>query len=435
MTLNSIAKGSTIRSIDKTTFDALSRQSREQTSRDASVADFGLDLDRDLLRAVTGVPEDRTLGNRMAGRDAVAVSVHVDLGGLHPLLERYLDKYEDQRYRADYPWIDQIAEVNDRELAQRLDGQLVEAMRSDDHDRLWLAVPDIVEWTDLRGVAYSKSQSAEIFPDVSVHSFKSALPASSAITVETLRSRQAHAIRASDDVPILSWPIYRCVYFEVVENDSTYLLTDGHWYCVDRNFVQEVNQAIAAIPRKDLAFPPYEDDSEQDYIGRVCAADRDRCAILDSDTIVFGGGRSRIESCDIYTRDKELIHIKRYAGSSVLSHLFAQGLVASELFYESAAFRSAVNERLPEALRISTPVDPPGRDEYEIVYAIVSKSSRQPDLPFFSKVNLKNATRNLRRMGYLVSISFIPVTDLWLRRERIRRQRDAARSRRHARHP
>src|SRR5262249_7216110 len=50
--LNTIDANS-LRSIDKWTFDAISRHTRVQASREAPVREFGLDIEQDLLRAAT----------------------------------------------------------------------------------------------------------------------------------------------------------------------------------------------------------------------------------------------------------------------------------------------------------------------------------------------------------------------------------------------
>ena len=49
--LNSIGKEK-IRTIDKTTFDAISRHSKEQGSKETDVEDFGLDIEQDRVLPV-----------------------------------------------------------------------------------------------------------------------------------------------------------------------------------------------------------------------------------------------------------------------------------------------------------------------------------------------------------------------------------------------
>ena len=51
-----------IRSVDKRSLDAVGRQTRVQTSRGTTVREFGVDYERDLLRAVVGKPREEDLG-------------------------------------------------------------------------------------------------------------------------------------------------------------------------------------------------------------------------------------------------------------------------------------------------------------------------------------------------------------------------------------
>src|SRR5438128_2168746 len=71
-TLNAI-EPTLIRSIDHKRLEGVSRHTREQLSKASGLQNFGLDVERDLLRAVTGTPSDETLGTIMAGADQLAV--------------------------------------------------------------------------------------------------------------------------------------------------------------------------------------------------------------------------------------------------------------------------------------------------------------------------------------------------------------------------
>ncbi|HUP59468.1 MAG TPA: TIGR04141 family sporadically distributed protein [Thermoanaerobaculia bacterium] len=53
VTLNSVSSDS-IRSIDKKTFEGISTHTREQASKETSIGDFGLNVERDVVGAVTG---------------------------------------------------------------------------------------------------------------------------------------------------------------------------------------------------------------------------------------------------------------------------------------------------------------------------------------------------------------------------------------------
>lgn len=130
----------------------------------------------------------------------------------------------------------------------------------------------------------------------------------------------------------------------------------------------------------------------------------ERYCLMDRNLIMFGG--SRIEFCDLYSSERQMIHVKKYTGSSVLSHLFMQGLVSAESFLDKE-FRALVNEKLGNEFTV------PERDEdfsvsdYEVVYVIASRHIREdgkPQIPFFSKVSLHAAVKQLRRLKYRVSI-------------------------------
>ena len=117
-----------------------------------------------------------------------------------------------------------------------------------------------------------------------------------------------------------------------------------------------------------------------------------------------------MEFCDVYSNRKELIHIKRYGGSATLSHLFYQGVVSAEYFQMDVAYRKLIHDKLKPAFRNFDPNDRPERDEYHVVFAIISKSDKPLTMPFFSKVGIRHALRRLRGFGYQVSLAKIPVT-------------------------
>lgn len=68
--------------------------------------------------------------------------------------------------------------------------------------------------------------------------------------------------------------------------------------------------------------------------------------LMDRRLISYGGGRSRIEFCDVLTDDGKRIHIKRYSGSATMSHLFNQGLVSASMERDAADYAEKVEEKI-----------------------------------------------------------------------------------------
>ena len=69
----------TIRFLDKRTFDSLGKLSLEQSTRPVNISEFGLEIDKDLLRSLVGRPEDDSFGNQIAGKDSICVRVPITM--------------------------------------------------------------------------------------------------------------------------------------------------------------------------------------------------------------------------------------------------------------------------------------------------------------------------------------------------------------------
>jgi uncharacterized protein (TIGR04141 family) len=409
VTLNSVDPVM-LRSLDHKNFEAIASHSRTQTSQAADVAAFGLNVEQDLLCAATGEPIEKSLGKRMSGMDSLSVAVPVRLRGLGELLDSYRVKFEEP-YKEVFRWVEHIGEVRDRVLCGELDAELLEVLR---HEKLaemraWLSVPDLIQWAQVEGFRYSARRGA-LHEDLHLRDFFATLHDRTALSLETLKHRSVFAIGVEGDQVVHRWSVHECLYCELDRKDTTYLLTRSKWYRVDRDFVSSVNKAVKKLVRvTPLPLPAYNDASEGDYNKRAVKEARGALALVDRKLVPIGG--SRIEPCDLLSKSHEMIHVKCYGGSSVLSHLFAQGAVAGRTFSQDAAFRSAFNKLIPRTMRLTNPTVRINATAYEIVYAVVSRSAKPIDqaLPFFSRLNLRAAAAQLQGFGYRVSLVKIPV--------------------------
>lgn len=406
VTLNSIEEDS-IRSIDRKSFDTLTRHTREEASRPGSIEQFGLNIEQDLLRAVVGRPSDAALGKRLAGMDAVSATAEVSVDGLMDLVGRYFRQSKKRTYKKRFPWVDQIAEVRDPRRRTELDEELCQKLAANDLDRAWLAVPVPLDWSAVGGFRYSTSRKTEVLADLHLRDLLGGF-SSSTVTPEQLRRRPVACFDVDDTVVLEKWPAYQCLYAEVDAGGDLYLLTGGSWYRVASSFVEQVNTDVAALPPTDVRLPPFEHQSEGAYNQAVAKASGGVLALMDAKNIPYGGGASKIEFCDLYAKSRVMVHVKRYSGSSVLSHLFSQGHVAGQLFVQDGQFRKEVNRRLPASHRLADTDTRLRASRYEVAYAIISRSESPLKLPFFSRVNLRTASKTLAGFGYRVSLTKIP---------------------------
>ena len=410
VTLNSIGE-SNFRSIDKHTLDTYGRHTRVQAGREAAPSEFGLDIERDLLRGVTGSPVDKSLGSVLSGVDSLHALVRVDLDSLRGLLSRYLEQFGKESYREKFPWLNQIGEERDPLRLERLDSLMLSVISKRQFDKCWLVVPEPIEWAEVAGFRYGMTKKHSTYPDIEFGSFfRDRGIEADGLTIEYLRG---HSVTAVDGEgrERYSWSVYDCLYCEVEDGGETFVLTGRHWYRVARDFAEDVTRSYQRIPAWDELLPEYDDKSEGAYNERVAASAKGKYAMMDRKLITVGGGYNKIEFCDLFSRNNELIHVKRYGGSGVLSHLFAQGVVSGQLFASSDTFRRDVNDVLPRGHKLSNWRIKPDTSNYRIVFAIVGGTSKNPALPFFSRLSARNAANMLEGYGYKVALAIAALND------------------------
>jgi len=402
-TLNSV-KPDALRSIDKRTF-VDDQNSRVQTSQAAAAMAFGVDIERDLIRGIVGYPESPELGRRLAGADALTVSMDANVADFKRMLRRYLKAFQSDTYKELFPWVDQVRQLNSKgPVVAALNDLLVEQLKlawvSDGRvDGCWLAVPDIIDWANVHGFKFTKKVSEGTSSDLHLPGLVQAYP-DQVPTIEFLRASYAMSVD-EEDRPIDQWPVYRCIHCEVEKDGKSFVLSAGHWFEVDKGFVESVDTYIANIPKYPRPLPIYNHADEGAYNEAVVAEGHGHWCLMDKKNIKVGGVYDKVEFCDIYG-DKEILHVKHYGSSNVLGHLFNQGLVSGELLKSHKDYVNLANVKLDVAHKLDqgegVPRDVSG---YTVVFGVISQSEKpELHLPFFAKVVLKGVCSKLKDWGY-----------------------------------
>ncbi|EHK89714.1 TIGR04141 family sporadically distributed protein [Aggregatibacter actinomycetemcomitans] len=403
-----------LRSVDVHTLESIPVHKKNQASVSTSFADFGLDVEQDLMYAATGSPKDKNFCKTLSGKDALKISLPFELNDLTSILNRAMTLFNSELYKQSFPWIDRLSEIRGTALKNELDSKLVEKIIQNDFSKTWLAVPEVINWENISGFRYQKAKRGELSDDISWESYLAyASEANKGISIKNFKEQYIHCINAANEQPAYTWKVYQCIYCELELNDEAYSLTNGKWYKIDGDFLENLDKNIQEIPISNISLPDYMEKSEEQYNKKVADSDGNRFVLMDKKNISYGGGSSRIELCDIYSNDKKLIHVKRYGGSSVLSHLFSQGLVSAQLILSDGNFRSLVNKKLPKTHKLPAKNEKPKANDFEVVYVIAShdKKTTACDLPLFSKINLRSCYNRLQLMGVSASLSIVPVVD------------------------
>lgn len=409
--LNSVEK---VVSIDKKAFDAISSRSRIQSVRETSVLQFGIDIDRDILKGIKGKPIDRTLGSTMNGSDALTVNVNTNLNSLPKLLPEYCEKFLDDSYKkSEFAFVDDIKFVSNKSTITELDEKFIQRLLDEDIKDIEMSIPDIVDYEIYSEFSYSTKSTVN---SLQVLSFLDSMKIPTyGLSTKRLKDKKIFAVDSSGERQVY-WSAYKCFYVETELKDKQYILTDGIWYEANKDFISKLDTYVSQIPISNREFPDYDDNNELEYNTRAGKALG--MVLFDQELIYIDYGK--IEFCDLYSNNKEMIHVKRGSNSSSLSHLFAQGLVSCETFLQDQPFREKVNEKLPNNLKLKNVNRKPVSSDYTVVFGIVSKKEQAIDLPFFSKVNLRRACRQIDNFNYNTQLALIQEDENWAKKQKIK---------------
>ncbi|MEO0345711.1 MAG: TIGR04141 family sporadically distributed protein [Pseudomonadota bacterium] len=403
-----------IRSIDKTNIDKTPFRSSAQSSKYVSISEFEFKSDWEILKSLTGVVASDDLDDYelVSGTDSVSLYTDVTLARLPRIADRLLAAYADDAYKTKYPWIDYIVPIRDKSVRALLDQVAIDKVNRREFDDTWIAPPAMVPYANFGGFCYRKVRTRDgntqpVSLDLDLESCLTVKGLLDSLTVAKSKSSQIRLFDANDQ-EIESWSIYLCLNVEAEHEGRKYLLNEGTWYAIDRNFVADIEAYFEEFDRSTLPLPPYGGRHEPAYL--IHASESGDFLLMDQKFVRLSGASSSFEFCDLLTRDNHIVHVKKYSSSSVLSHLFSQAFVSAESLARSAEVVEQVNSHLRPDTDHTFVFDSQTQPRpATIVLGIMQKRAGDLHMPFFSKVNFKQYSQRLIDMGYKVALQKIPL--------------------------
>ncbi|WP_101789196.1 TIGR04141 family sporadically distributed protein [Nonomuraea indica] len=317
-------------------------------------------------------------------------------------------------------FVDHIRPIVDNALVTRLDTRLDELLGHPDTTELVCVVPTPC----LPGYAQARRFEVKIGTatqrvdelDVQLIRVRARLQAPGA-RVTALRKGKIRMFRDAErthevgDAAAIKW-------LEVVltMGGRRYFLLDGEWYEIDPAYLEdklnEIVPLFALHPSVELPTR-YAGQNEKEYnidVAEMC----DGFLCLDRallKTKFFAG--NGFEACDLLGPGDTLVHVKFAEGASTLSHLFAQGVVATQALLHSDEALRRFKEKVAEVSQGRRQVPEDFRPS-KVVFAIHLKTgaSLTPKTLFpLARVALANAARVLRTYGIEVEVVGIPAAE------------------------
>lgn len=394
-----------IRSYDKLSFDALFRRTRDQAARAVSVHDFGLNPEKDLVRAITGRSTKSKLGLTVSGAKCFVCRPTIDINLIPELLDEIFTDAAQVPPTGVPEWIGHVTEERDPDLVETLNLEAFELLSSGDSSNFWISPPEIVDWTEVEGFKYLKNPNSRKFlsHDVSLDTLGEVGVDYRGFTgLEEFKSLRVAAVDG-DGKTVESWSLYECLNCQLTHNlAETYVLSGGAWYRVGGDFIRVLDRDLEDLDEFDKhSFPQFTQETETQYIDSVVARSDSSLTSMHTVQIPYGLGKSRFELCDLLSKSCDFIHLKRYGGSGTLSHLFAQGLVSGELLTTNPEFRTKAGTEVP--LRFRQSIENLDHVSKTVVFGIIGPPYPL-QLPLFAKISLRAAFRRLKGFGFKVSL-------------------------------
>lgn len=131
-------------------------------------------------------------------------------------------RYQSDKYKEDFGWLDNIKEVKDKKEKELLNSELVKNINEKNFDKVWAAVPEVIEWEELSNFRYKLSGPG--FDDIEIQQIISLFENGIISNVKTLKNRKVNAMNIDGDEPLRSWPLYKCLITDIEYNGCAYCL-------------------------------------------------------------------------------------------------------------------------------------------------------------------------------------------------------------------
>lgn len=411
----------TIKALQRRVFDAKGRVDHNTVLGGQSIRAFSVETWGEIIGQIKGALASGSalsasrLRRRLptiTGGDSLQVPLSTDPGGLIDDLREIGRICATASPAPELEFIAQVQPVKTGPRTERLNQELDGLLGQDDPTQLGLSLP---------------SSLAEHAPSAST--FRVAVPGFRPVSVEDVELQDVlRAVRTRADGKRLNSlkngtigieidglpgpveaPAHKWLTAEIPSGVARMIYRDGQWYEIGERYLDYLRAEIKKLLTAPSAvtLPAWSSSIPEESYNKLVAAQPGYLCM--DQKFVHSGLHRRgqgIEVCDLLGPNDELIHIKRADRSSLLSHLFMQGVVSADTLREEPSARQRFAERV-HAVSDGTRTVPLDFKPSKIVYGIALKSGEAltpQNLFTFAQVAMYRAVRHLRSFEIEVEI-------------------------------
>jgi uncharacterized protein (TIGR04141 family) len=419
-----------LRSVERSNIGAAIRDFA-QAAGQCDLRSFGIDDALDLIRKVSGRAADSDFAEMVTGSRPLRFSKKIELCEVPDAAIEAVSLFKSGAYRkTSFRIIDFLSPVLDPTAQSALDNALVAAIR-DHSDEFEVAIPEIVS-ENIGSFRFEHAGFSHFYPDLSLDLYRESLGARlPKLTLDDLNHHTVAAYAENDNRPFQYWSVHHSLVGSLILNNERYALNEGHWYRISKTFKDAADRKFTELcapsdkklrPLKKIALNDSKGQkqkvtyqSEETYNAEI--AEEAGYLLLDRKLIqiddVPGPG---IEVCDLLDiAERRFIHVKKSSRqSSVLSHFFKQGGVSAQMLRKYEPFRIKMIETVKQhygatrAKELEVALGKRWTIEFQI--ADFPRSDATYNIPFFSKLTLRDEARDIEAMEFDVRVRFIKLT-------------------------
>lgn len=419
-----------LRSVERSNIGAAIRDFA-QAAGQRDLRSFGFDDALDLIRKVSGRASDSEFADMVTGSRPLKFSKKIELADVPEAAVEAVELFKSVAYRkTSFKIIDFLAPVLDPVVQSSLDGALVKDIRerSDDFE---IAIPEIIS-EKIGSFRFEHAGFTDYYADLSLELYRDGLGARlENLSLDDLEKHTVTAYAENEDRPFQHWTVHRSLVGSLVLNGERYALNEGSWYRINKIFKDTADRKF-----EDLCAPPDKKlrplkkivqtaekgkkqkvsyQSEELYNKEMSS--ETGYLLLDRRPIqideIPGPG---IEACDLLDiKGRRFIHVKKSSRqSSILSHFFKQGGNAAQMLRKYEPFKIKMIETVKQhygaakAKELEIALGKRWTIEFQI--ADFPRPDGTHNIPFFSKLTLREEARNIEAMEFDVRIRFIKLT-------------------------
>ncbi len=411
-----------------------------QVSKPSDTFAFGLSESEDLKYISARMKGSPNI--TLQGRDRLTVKItekdRLTWDNIITKCTEFLVAYEKEDFKKLFPNYKNFAPATEEDV-KKLDVILMDVLKAKDTERLQLCIPEFVQDDDFCFTyTNKKKQDNIVYPHLDVVQLYHHLQLSK-LTSNYLKNKDIFAYSLEED-QVLSykkWSIYSCLLFETELDDRFFILSDGAWREVEKDFYKSIieftnNQITVTDCVSNCLNIAINDDKKmqnREEIFNNEACNRNPSWVkFDQARLRIGSGRSDKEFCDILAMlDEEfvdIIHCKPLKNSTSINYLFSQAKFYGDAFLQDEEFLKQIRAHIEksECTKKQKYLDHIGDDieaiygqDYQIrlwlLYDNAKSAPTVDDIPLIAKYELMLMHDHLRRVSkfHKVLLSFVPV--------------------------